>query len=377
MCHNTRGTAWPAARHLLDSKHRRRSCAGSFNCSPPMQLTLLIPDAVPLAVPESSDTGDGRVLRQWLSRGELQRHPASAPEIWLCRAFEVEEREDWPAAALTASFDGLDTGDSWWLRADPVSLQLQRSGSALLGAPALNLSGEEVQALTGHLNRHFAAESLQFEAPHPMRWYLRLTTAPQIRGPLPMAVAGGSAPAMPFSGARASDWHRILTEAQMLLHDHPVNRAREARGEPVINSLLLWGGGRKPAVPGRLFTHVWSHDPLAGALAVHSGAEQLPAPENAARWLAQRGEPDSRHLIVLDTLHQAARYGTAAQWSAAADRLDELWFGPLTASLGGRLDQLQIAITSPAGNLHCTVRASTRWRFWRRTQSWQALTSGN
>lgn len=342
-----------------------------------MQLTLLIPDAVPFAVPESPDDGCSRVLRQLLSRSELHGHPATAPEIWLCRAFEVEEREDWPAAALTAAFDGLETGESWWLRADPVSVQLQRSGSAVIGAPALTVSEEEATALAAHLNRHFAAEPLLFETPHPLRWYLRLAQAPEIRSPLPMAVAGGSVPAMPFSGARASYWHRILTEAQMLLHDHPVNRARESRGVPVINSLLLWGGGRRPAVPGRLFTHVWSHDPLAGALAVHAGAEQLPTPENAARWFAQRSDPDSRHLIVLDALHQAARYDTAAQWSATADRLDELWFGPLAAALGRQLDQLQIAITTPAGNLHGTARPGMRWRFWRRTQTWQALVAGS
>lgn len=46
------------------------------------------------------------------------------------------------------------------------------------------------------------------------------------------------------SGAEA--WRRLQSELQMLLHSHPVNDARAARGAPVINSLWLHGTGSLP-----------------------------------------------------------------------------------------------------------------------------------
>ena len=36
---------------------------------------------------------------------------------------------------------------------------------------------------------------------------------------------------------------RLMTELQMLLHEHPVNEARAARGVPTVNAVWLWGGG--------------------------------------------------------------------------------------------------------------------------------------
>ena len=39
---------------------------------------------------------------------------------------------------------------------------------------------------------------------------------------------------------------RLQSEAQLVFHAHPVNEAREARGEPVVNSFWLSGCGRAP-----------------------------------------------------------------------------------------------------------------------------------
>jgi hypothetical protein len=50
-------------------------------------------------------------------------------------------------------------------------------------------------------------------------------------------------------GPAASRWGRLQNEIQMLLHNHPVNDARDERGQLPINSLWLSGTGRlDPAV---------------------------------------------------------------------------------------------------------------------------------
>lgn len=45
----------------------------------------------------------------------------------------------------------------------------------------------------------------------------------------------------------AKPWRSLWSETQMALHGSKVNQARQARGEPVINSLWFWGAGPMPA----------------------------------------------------------------------------------------------------------------------------------
>ncbi len=344
-----------------------------------MHLTLFIPDLLPPAGMEAAIT-DGNtapVLRRMFGRGELQRFPAIDAEIWLCQAFEVEQREDWPVASLTAAVDGIDIGSDYWLRADPVFLQLQRHGTRVLAAPTLSLSEEETAALTASLNAHFSSDGIALTAPHATRWYIRQTESTGITAPTLGATAGRSLPPTPLTGSRASHWHRILTEAQMVLHEHPVNQAREARGLPVVNSLLLWGGGRKPTVPGRHFTDVWSDDPLATALAVQSGAEFHAAPSSAALWFGTRPKSGGRHLITIDRAHLALRYGGPDAWLKAVNTLEETWFGALWGALAGPLKELVIVAGGADGCLRCTLCSGDTMKFWRRPLTWAAISNSN
>ncbi len=341
-----------------------------------MHLTLFIPDLLPPAGMEAviADGSAAPVLRRMLGRGELQRFPAIDAEIWLCQAFEVEQREDWPVAPLTAAVDGIDIGSDCWLRADPVYLQLQRNGTRVLAAPALTLNEEETAALVAALNAHFSTDGMTLTAPHPTRWYIQQTETPGFTAPTLGATAGRSLPPSALTGSRASHWHRVLTEAQMVLHEHPINQSREARGLPVVNSLLLWGGGRKPTVPGRHFTEVWSDDPLATALAVQSSADFHAVPSSAALWFGTRPKADGRHLITLDRAHLAARYGGPDAWLKAVNALEEMWFGALWGALSGPLKELVIVAGGPDSCLRCTLRSTDTMKFWRRPLTWAAIT---
>lgn len=343
----------------------------SCNKSIIVHLTLFIPDLLPPPGAEALIAGSAPApaLERMLGRGEVEHFPEIDSEIWLCQAFEVEQREDWPVAALTAAIDGLPAESGWWLRADPVHLQLQRNHTRLLAAPALPLETQESSALAASLNAHFAEEGLELLTPHPQRWYFRLEESPGLAAAVRSALAGRPLPSNALGGARASHWHRVLTEAQMLLHEHPVNQAREARGLPPVNSLLLWGAGRKPAVPGRHFSQIWSDDPLAIALAVQAGAEHQNAPASAALWFGQRPGTDDQHLVILDRAHLGLRYEGADAWLRALTALDERWFSPLYGTLGHRnLDELVIVATGPGLCLRCTLRPADRLKFWRRPQ---------
>lgn len=339
-----------------------------------MQLTLLIPDLLPPPGAEGFAGAAAPVLRRMLGRGEQRHFPAIECEAWLCQAFEVERQSGWPVAALTAAIDGLPADTGTWLRADPVHLQLQRDRTLLLAAPALSLSGGEAAALVDALNLHFSGDGLEFSAPHPSRWYLAHEDAASVDSPALSAAAGKPLPRTRNPGR----WHRLLTEIQMLLHAHPVNAAREQRGQPAINSLLLWGAGRKPAVPGRHYSHVWSNDPLASALAVLGGAESGSMPARASDWLASAaaGGARARHLVMLDHAHLASRYGGPAAWLDAVETLEEQWFSPLWQLAGRAPKLIDIVATQPEHCLRLKLRPADRLKFWRRSPSWSALPYG-
>lgn len=369
VCHKPPAPAINAPRRMLDSPHPPDRSPITLRF---VHLTLFIPDLLPPAGITAGEPA-APVLRRIFSRGELQLFPAIDPEVWLCQAFEVERREDWPVAALTAAVDGLATDNDWWLRADPVHLQLQRHGTRVIAAPALTVDTAEAAELTAALNAHFAASGISILPANPARWYIRQAESTGVAAPVLSAVAGRPLPGMPLTGTRASHWHRVLTEAQMVLHDLPVNVVRESRGQPAVNSVLLWGGGRKPAVPGRHFSDVRSDDVLATALAVQSGAECGAAPASAALWSGSRPDPQGRHLITLNRVHHAARYGGPEAWLKSLRALEESWFGPLWAALDGPLQELVIVATGSGICLRCTLRPLDRLKFWRRTRNWDEL----
>lgn len=338
-----------------------------------MQLTLLIPDLLPPPGAERITAGTAPILRRMCGRGVLQQFPAIDVESWLCQAFEVEKQLNWPVAPLTALVDAQPAQSGFWMRADPVHLQLQRSRTLLIAAPALQVTAAEATALADTLNRHFAGDGIVLTAAQPARWYCTNSEASGIESPTLTALAGRPLPRAQHAGR----WHRWLTECQMLLHEHPVNQAREQRGEPAINSLLLWGGGEKPAVPGRHFSHVWSADPLAAALALQSGAEFAAVPNTAAAWLgALSGKPTdgTRHLITLDQAHHASRYEGPEAWMQTVAALEDGWFAPLWSALGNVVTTLDIVATNHEQCLRLVLRPANRMKFWKRTPDWSTIT---
>ena len=189
----------------------------------------------------AAEAGDGLslpALEKLLGRGRNEILDPVPLENLLCVSFGVPCATDAPIAPISAAFDGLAAG--CWLRADPVNLNLQRDQLLLA---AVQVGSEEAAALCASLNEHFAGQDMEFFAPHPQRWYVRLDALPRIStAPLSQVVGGDVRRVLP-TGEDAARWHQLFNEIQMLLHAHPLNEAREARGEPIINSVWFWGGG--------------------------------------------------------------------------------------------------------------------------------------
>ena len=289
-----------------------------------MHCELLVPGLF-------SSHADGRfaALELLLARARRRHGAARTVEAWLQDAFELGDAP-FPAGALTLLAGGGDPGDSSWARADPAHLRVMRDHVAAAPADAFTLSQAEAEALCESLSRHFAGQ-LEVQACEPQRWCARL----------PGEALPGDA---------------LLNEAQMLLHAHPVNEAREARGELAINSLRLWGAGRAPRSAHCRWQSVTADDPAVRGAARLAGARHLPLPTSAQEWLDRLPE-EGRHLALLD-----------ARQTALAE-LEPRWFAPLLGALrAGRVGMVTLQVPDGAEEVSFeTIRGDLR-RFWRRAK---------
>ncbi|HEY7239380.1 MAG TPA: hypothetical protein VH600_09440 [Burkholderiales bacterium] len=309
-------------------------------------------------------------LELLLARGRSALHSGSESltvEAWLQAAFAVEG-ESLPAGALSFAGAGGAPGAECWARADPVHLRVLRDRLIVVPSAAFALARAEADALVEALNRHFG-ERLVLEALEAGRWCARLDRQLAFQAAAPLEAAGRDVDlAIRAGGEAGKRWAALLNEAQMLLHEHPVNAAREARGEPAVNSLWLWGAGSAPRVPASRWRSVSAGDPVALGLARVSGAQPHPLPEGAEAWLRD-APPDGRHLVLLDALRAPLALGQSAEYAECIDALEKRWFAPLLGALrAGRVGMVTVHVPDSLDASFETIRGDLR-RFWRRPRA--------
>jgi len=148
-----------------------------------------------------------------------------------------------PNAAKAWQAAGKDAGNAYWLYAAPVHLVLQRDSFSLAAPAPLALEIDEMDILTSALNKHFEADGLSFFW-HENQWFLKLKNNPNIQTTTPTAALNKDISAYLPKGEGATQWAAFTNEVQMLLFEHPVNQAREAKQLPIINSIWCYGGGQ-------------------------------------------------------------------------------------------------------------------------------------
>jgi len=297
-------------------------------------------------------TGNPRfaALELLLARGRRQRAAAQTLEAWLQEAFDLGEGP-FPAGALTLLSLGRDPADGSWVRADPVHLRLPRDRAVVAPAEALSIAPEEAASLCEALNRHFAG--CEFTPVEPGRWCARVAEGVHEQSALQVA---GTEPDVRAQGAP------LLNEIQMVLHEHPVNEAREARGEPAVNSVWIWGGGRAPSARSA-WQSVAADDPAVRGAARLAGTRHRALPRSGREWLDRLPE-DGRHLAVLDQLRAPLALGEEVKETQA--RLERDWFTPILAALRtGRIGMVSLHVPDgPHALSFETIRGDLR-RFWR------------
>lgn len=212
------------------------------------------------------------LLRDWpalagrLSVADHRREDFLALEDWLLALYGVPAEAE---PALAAAAHGMTGHGHGWLRIDALSLAISRD--RLVALPQRPDDAEDaaalIDAVLAHLPRPgtlYAIEAqrlLDLDAPTEARF------APAWR------TAGRPLDSHLPEGPRGAEWRRWLTEAQMLLHEHPLNLQREARGLRPLNALWLSGGAATAATPRDAGVHLLGAHPLAAMLPVSRQSE--------------------------------------------------------------------------------------------------------
>ena len=345
-----------------------------------MNLHLLDPS---LFWPDATLTGIYRdlplpALENLLAKSMCTDDDTKAPEksegleAWLCRVFNVIRQQDWPVAPITLTLDGdgkVKVQDEYWIRADPVHLHIERDQILLADSRVFPISAQEADQFTELLNQYLVAngQEMIFLPLRPDRWYERAAKIPPTKTHLLSEVANKSINELLPFGENAGLWRGLFNEIQMLLHEHPLNQLREARGEAAINSVWFWGGGSLPKPIVSHYTHVWSNHILASSLATAAGVDYAELPANAAVCL--QCAKSGNQLAVLDVLLGKTQYADAYGWRESLKNLEQNWFEPSLAMLKqGRIDQLIVTTIGETINRNFTARTGDLRKFWRKTK---------
>ncbi len=306
-------------------------------------------------------------LEALLGHARVRNAPAEAADAWLMRAFGVSG-DRLPVAPLRRMGEpDAAEAPGEWLCADPVHLHFSREHLLLTDASALAITGEEAAALVSSLNDYLDEVEPglgRFEAGAPDRWYLRLAAPARASFHALGEVVGRPVKHFLPEGEAARTWHRLINEVQVILHNHPVNRAREAAGRRPVNSIWPWGGGALPGKLGVPARAVQAESAMARGLARAAGLPlAAPAPV-----------PAEGTLVVLDPLLAPTLHLDLDAWREALAALEAEWFAPLLAALKARrLPGLRISAPGDRATLELDCTTRDLWKFWHRPRTLDSL----
>lgn len=338
-----------------------------------MRLTLLIPELV-WPEPDDAETLSGLNcpnLCTLLARGHLShnRHGQATFDAAVAECFGAGEHPAYAAVRLLG--EGQSPEHHHWACADPVHLRFHQERLILADGATLSIETAEASQLSTSLNEYFA-DLGEFRVTAPERWYLRLAAEADFQTPPLSAMAGRRISQQLPEESRTAWLRKLLNEAQMLLHSHAVNEARENKGQASINSLWLWGPGKLPDNLPKVFDSVWSDHPLVRGFALCSGAACHDLPATFSDFMKQ-ANPDKQQMISIESLLTTMQYENSAAWRQGMLDLESNWFAPLVKAIRAGKLSLDLRSSTVYGQLSWQVNRADMWRFWQGAQPLNVL----
>jgi hypothetical protein len=306
--------------------------------------TLLLPTREAL----QGDPAAAPLLARVFARGE-RAAVEPGDEAQVQRHFDLLPR-GLPIAAITRDFDCADAAHHSWLRADPAHVRADMGAGRLLACGELGLTREEAEAFVAPLKPLFGDDGCPISVGAESRWYLALPRDARLPSfSPPSRVLGDDIFAHLPAGDLGRRWRRLLSEAQVSLHQHPLNAARVAAGKLPVNSVWFWGPGTLPDHVRIAHRSVISDDLLLAALARRAGVE--------AHALPARFEVPAEGVDTIVDLRRVRELST----------LERDWIVPV---LGAQSREKSLGLLLDfADGVQLRYLRKHRWRVWRRPAS--------
>jgi hypothetical protein len=314
-------------------------------------LTIIVPDLNPVLAGNGADTS------QWPSLARLAGRGSVAPRVHDPRADSLQAAvleglnlrslaEKYPSAAVMRTGLTNERATGFWLRVQPIHFiaGLDRITTVVLRGAA-RMTEAERSSLQPVFVEHLQSTGLELHAAND-EWLLRSESPLQLNTVTPEFAAANPLSEILPRGADAGAVRRLMTEMQMLLHEHPVNAKRQARGAPAINAVWVHGEGILSNVSSVSLPAGFGEDPfLRGIYRLHDQAVGA-MPTDAKALLAQLHGPT---VAVLD----APDFGSLeTQWLAHLGR----------ALLSGAISKLTLMFDE----WQVSVDRADMFKLWRR-----------
>jgi hypothetical protein len=294
-------------------------------------MHLLIPFAGAAGEPASQALAGLELphLQRWLARSQPAGHDdgdeyslTPPHERVLGRHLGWQAADGcWPWAAWRARQDGaLPEAPPAQPSAEPPALGLVTpchwavgtDQVTLLDPDQLDLQEAESRELLATVQPLFDSEGWQLRWGAATRWYAIHPSLAGLRTASLDRVIGRNVDRWMPDDPQARRIRRLQSEVQMVLHQHPVNEAREARGLPAVNSFWLSGCGVLP--PGT--------PAGTGSLSV---AATLRLPALADDWPAWRSAWQALDAGAVQALLREADRDAAATLTLCGERHARSW----------------------------------------------------
>ena len=269
----------------------------------------------------------------------------SRVEDWRREAFRViaPGAQHLPSVAATIVHElGLEPDHpAWACLATPVHLMAGMRSVTMAADGILSLAQGEAAALSEDFNRVFGGAGVRLSVGRGALLLCLFEVRIDAITRDPEEAAGNDVFGFQPAGPDGARLRRLMSEMEMWLFDHPVNRARAAQERRPVTGLWLWGGGdTDEALP-----------PVRGWCA---GQDPF--------FAAFGNEPEYPRGAGSGVVVCAEQPGSD-EWPAVERR----WLVPAVADLrSGRLLRLELS----AGERCFSVGKGPNLRFWRRPRPW-------
>jgi hypothetical protein len=290
-------------------------------------------------------SSDGAQRSPMLERLVARAGDPSRVEDWRTEAFRVIAPgvQRLPSIAATIVPEAGSGADSaaWACIATPVHLSAGMRSVTMAADGILNLAPVEAAALSAGFNRVFGGAGVRLSVGREALLCCLFDDRIEAVTRDPAEVAGNDVFGFQPRGPDGGRLRRLMSEMEMWLFDHPVNRTRSSQARQPVTGLWLWGGG--PTGEALPLVRGWcaGQDPFFAAF----GSEHE-FPRAAGDGVVVCGEQPGSN-----------------EWREVERR----WLVPAVAALReGRLQRLDLS----AADRRFSVGKGVSLRFWRRPRPW-------